>query len=179
MQVQVYTTMLGSLPVYFLDGEPISSSGSVYSSDASLDAEKYAFFSLAALELTRQLDWRPDLVHANDWHTALACYALLLKRWQGEFAGVTSVLTVHNLPYMGPDVSENIEAYGLLQVQTGLPEWANSKPLPLGLWAADAIVAVSPTYAAGDVNATIWLRPRGLSACPARFPQRHPEWDRR
>ena len=147
LQVQVYTTTLGNLPVYFLDGEPISSSGSVYSSDASLDAEKYAFFSLAALELTRQLDWRPNLIHANDWHTALACYALLLKRWQGEFAGVTSVLTVHNLPYMGPDVSENIEAYGLLQVQTGLPEWANSKPLPLGLWAADAIVAVSPTYA--------------------------------
>jgi starch synthase len=54
---------------------------------------------------------------------------------------------VHNLPFMGPDVAANIQAYGLMQVQTGLPEWANTKPLPLGLWAADAIVAVSPTYA--------------------------------
>jgi starch synthase len=48
---------------------------------------------------------------------------------------------------MGPDISENLAEYKLIQVQTGLPEWANSKPLPLGLWAADAIVAVSPTYA--------------------------------
>ena len=147
LQVQVYTTTLDGLPVYFLDGEAVSSSGSVYSSDPSLDAEKYTFFPLAALELTHQLDWKPNVVHANDWHTALACYALLLKRWEGEFAGVSSVLTVHNLPFMGPDVSANIAAYGMMQVQTGLPEWANTKPLPLGLWAADAIVAVSPTYA--------------------------------
>jgi starch synthase len=147
LQVQVYTANLEGLPVYFLDGEAVASSGSVYSSDPALDAEKYTFFALAALELTRQLDWKPNIVHANDWHTALACYALLLKRWEGEFAGVSSVLTVHNLPFVGPDVSTNIEAYGLMQVQTGLPEWANTRPLPLGLWAADAIVAVSPTYA--------------------------------
>ena len=145
--VQVFETTLNGLPVYFLNGEPIASSGSVYSSDASLDGGKYSFFSLAALELTRQLDWRPTIVHANDWHTALACYALLIKRWEGEFPGVSSILTLHNLPYMGPDISANLDEYNLIQVQTGLPEWANNKPLPLGLWAADAIVAVSPTYA--------------------------------
>ena len=147
IQVQVFETTLAGLPVYFLDGEPIASSGSVYSSDASLDGDKYSFFSLAALELTRQLDWKPTIVHANDWHTALACYALLIKRWEGEFPGVSSVLTLHNLPYMGPDISAILDEYNLIQVQTGLPEWANTKPLPLGLWAADAIVAVSPTYA--------------------------------
>jgi starch synthase len=147
VQVQVFETSLNGLVVYFLDGEPISASGSVYSSDAALDGEKYTFFSLAALELTRQLDWKPNIVHANDWHTALACYALLLKRWEGEFHGVSSVLTLHNLPFMGPDVSANLEAYGLPLTQTGLPEWAHALPLPLGLWAADSIVAVSPTYA--------------------------------
>ncbi len=147
LQVQVYTTNLEGMPVYFLDGDPVASSGSVYSAEPSLDAEKYTFFALAALELTRRLDWKPNIVHANDWHTALACYALLLKRWEGEFPGVSSVLTVHNLPFVGPDVSANLQDYGLMQVQTGLPEWANTRPLPLGLWAADAIVAVSPTYA--------------------------------
>jgi starch synthase len=147
LQVQVYTTNLDGLPVYFLDGDAVSSSGSVYSLDPALDGEKYTFFSMAALELTRQLDWKPNIVHANDWHTALACYALLLKRWEGQFEGVSSIVTVHNLPFMGPDVAANIQSYGLMQVQTGLPEWANTKPLPLGLWAADAIVAVSPTYA--------------------------------
>jgi len=147
IQVKVFETTLDGLPVYFLDGKPIASSGSVYSSEPSLDGEKYTFFSLAALELTRQLDWKPNIVHVNDWHTALASYALLLRRWEGAFPGVSSVLTLHNLPFMGPDISATMEEYNLLQVQTGLPEWANTKPLPLGLWAADAIVAVSPTYA--------------------------------
>jgi starch synthase len=147
VQVQVFETNLEGLPVYFLDGEPIAASGSVYSSDPSLDGEKYMFFSMAALELPRQLGWKPNIIHANDWHTALACYALLLRRWEGEFAGVSSILTLHNLPFMGPDASADVEAYGLTLAQTGLPEWARALPLPLGLWAADAIVAVSPTYA--------------------------------
>lgn len=147
LQVQVFGTTLDGMPVYFVDGLPISSSGSVYSSDPALDAEKYAFFALAALELTHQLDWHPNVVHANDWHSALACYALLLKRWDGQFPGVTSVITVHNLPFMGPDLGSTMKDYGLMQVQTGLPDWANVRPLPLGLWASDAIVAVSPSYA--------------------------------
>ncbi|HUH96006.1 MAG TPA: glycogen/starch synthase [Anaerolineales bacterium] len=147
LHVQVLESNLGGMTVYFVGGEPISASGSVYSSDSALDAEKYAFFSLAALELTRQLDWKPNIVHANDWHTALACYALLIKRWEGEFPGVASVLTIHNLPFMGPDVSAIIEGYGLSIAQTGLPEWARALPLSLGLWAADSLVAVSPTYA--------------------------------
>lgn len=147
LQVQTSVTTLEGMPVYFLDGEPVSRSGSVYSADSALDGDKYAFFPLAALELARRLDWKPHVFHANDWHTALACYALLLRRWEGEFNGVASVLTLHNLTHMGPNMPDKLEAYGLSQVHTGLPEWAQSKPLPLGLWAADAIVAVSPTYA--------------------------------
>lgn len=146
--VQAYAAQDGDLPVYLLDAEPIARSGSVYSSDPLLDAEKYAFFSLAALALTRQLSWNPDVVHANDWHTALACYALLLsRREQSGGTGAGTILTVHNLPFMGPDVENLLEGLGLARVQTGLPRWADSRPLPLGLWAADAIVAVSPSYA--------------------------------
>ena len=61
---------------------------------------------------------------------------------------VRSVLTLHNLPYMGGEGTDALEAYGLNPANDGaLPEWARSQPLPLGLWAADAIVPVSPTYA--------------------------------
>jgi starch synthase len=146
--VRAFVAQHGDLPVYLLDAEPIARIGSVYSSEASLDAEKYTFFSLAALELARRLAWSVDLVHANDWHTALACYAALLNRRQAEPNAVAAtVLTVHNLPFMGPDVDALLDDYGLPRVQTGLPPWAGSRPLPLGLWAADVIVAVSPSYA--------------------------------
>ena len=46
--VQAFVAQHGDLPVYLLDAEPIARSGSVYSSEPSLDAEKYTFFSLAA-----------------------------------------------------------------------------------------------------------------------------------
>jgi starch synthase len=144
--MQVSETTLDGMPVYLIGGEPIAAVGSVYSSNPALDAEKYAFFSLAALELPRLLNWNVDIVHAHDWHTALAVYALLVKRWDGEMRGVSTVLTVHNLPYMGGDVSEILKSYNLPVAQTDLPDWAHALPLPLGLFAADAVVAVSPTY---------------------------------
>jgi starch synthase len=147
VRVQVFSANVDGLPFYLLDGSPIAAGGSVYSSDPVLDGEKYTFFSLAALELARRLDWRPDIIHANDWHAALACYALLVRRRMGEYQGVASVLTLHNLPFMGPDVAATLHLYRLAIAQTGLPEWASPRPLPLGLWAADAIVAVSPSYA--------------------------------
>ena len=145
--VQVFETRSGDMPVYFVSGEPITTSASVYSANAALDGEKYTFFSLAALEMTKHLDWEPDIIHANDWHTALAAYALQIRHWDGEMAKTKSLLTVHNLPFLGPDLTGRLAAYGLPLSQTDLPKWAHTLPLPLGLWASKQNVAVSPTYA--------------------------------
>lgn len=146
VQAEIFETSINGLPVYFINGDPIRTNGSVYSSNAKLDAEKYTFFSLAALELPRHINWSPNVVHANDWHTALSVYGSLAKSWEEGAHRLASVLTLHNLPYMGPDVSAILESYGYKLAQTDLPEWARVMPLPLGLWASDAIVAVSPTY---------------------------------
>ena len=147
LQVDAYEGILDGMPVYFINGDPIRASGSVYSSNNKLDAEKYTFFSLAALELPRQLNWSPNIIHANDWHTSLASYVNLVKRWNEKTRRVSSVVTIHNLPFLGPNVSEILEEYGLPLANTDLPEWARVMPMPLGLWASDAMVAVSPTYA--------------------------------
>src|SRR5688500_11031334 len=48
---------------------------------------------------------------------------------------------------MGPNIQGTLESYGLPLANTDLPEWARVMPMPLGLWASDAMVAVSPTYA--------------------------------
>ena len=146
-QVDAYEGILDGMPVYFINGDPIRASGSVYSSNNKLDAEKYTFFALAALELPRQINWTPDIIHANDWHTALASYGNLVKRWNEKTRRVSSIVTIHNLPFLGPNVSDLLEEYGLPLANTDLPDWARVMPMPLGLWASDAIVAVSPTYA--------------------------------
>lgn len=146
IQVEALETSLNGMPVYLINGDPIRANGSVYSLDSKLDAEKYTFFSLAALELPRQINWFPDIVHGNDWHTAISLYGSLTKRWEEGARKVASLMTLHNLPFMGSDVSAILESYGVKLAQTDLPDWARVLPLPLGLWASDAIVAVSPTY---------------------------------
>lgn len=146
IQVEVFETVLNGMPVYLINGEPIRANGSVYSLDSKLDAEKYTFFSLAATELPKHINWLPDVIHANDWHTALSIYASLTKRWEEGARHVAGMITLHNLPFMGPDISSILESYGVKLAQTDLPDWARVMPLPLGLWASDAIVAVSPTY---------------------------------
>lgn len=145
--VEAFETTHDGMPVYLIGGGAIDSSGSVYSSNPEVDGEKYTFFSLAVLGLIKQLDWTPDIVHANDWHTALSAYGLLVQHWQEGKPRPVSVISVHNLPFLGPDVHKVLDAYGIPLAQTDLPDWARLKPMPLGLWSADAIVAVSPTYA--------------------------------
>jgi starch synthase len=136
------------MPVYFINGASIASAPSVYSTDPAPDREKYTFFSLAALEMLRHLDWQPDILHANDWHTALALYALRSRRADPVLQHARTVFTLHNLPYMGSDGSDVLAAYDLMPLNDeSLPPWARTQPLPLGLWSADAIVPVSPTYA--------------------------------
>ncbi|KAF0106476.1 MAG: starch synthase [Anaerolineaceae bacterium] len=145
---QVFETSLNGMPVYFISGHPLSASPSVYSPDPALDREKYAFFSLAVLEMLRHVDWQPDILHANDWHTALALYALRARRGDPVLARVRTLLTLHNLPYMGGEAADALNAYGLMPLNDdALPQWARTFFLPLGLWAADAIVPVSPAYA--------------------------------
>ncbi|RIK29707.1 MAG: hypothetical protein DCC56_11800 [Anaerolineae bacterium] len=147
VQAEAFEGALDGMPVYFINGEAIRASGSVYSSNNKFDAEKYVFFSLAALELPNQINWMPDIIHCNDWHTSLVAYGNLVKRWEDKKRRIASLVTIHNLPFLGPDIKEILESYNVPLANTDLPDWARIKPMPLGLWASDSIVAVSPTYA--------------------------------
>ena len=102
--VEAFETSLDGMPVYFIDGDPIRANGSVYSLDAKLDAEKYAFFAISAVELTKHINFQPDVIHANDWHTALSVYVNLTKRWEAGAKHVAGIVTLHNLPFMGSDI---------------------------------------------------------------------------
>ncbi len=148
--VQVFRHERADLPVWLLDAPPLHQPPEVYAADAALDTRKYAFFSRAALKLAETLAWQPDIVHAQDWHTALAVFlAACFRREQAFWRRTATLLTIHNLPFMGADVSAFLPA-DLCPPErplTLLPEWARSLPLPLGLLAADGINTVSPGYA--------------------------------
>jgi starch synthase len=149
IQARAYFLEDEGLPIYLIGGEPIDQEAGVYSANLEADGYKYVFFSLACLELVKHLGWQPDILHANDWHTATAVYSLALRRPVDPFFSHTaSLLTVHNLPYLGSMTPPAMEAFGLPPAESpDLPAWARQMALPLGLLTADAIVAVSPGYA--------------------------------
>lgn len=146
---EAYLTQVGDLPVYLIRGAPVAGEDRVYSLDTRKDGEKYTFFSLAVLELARALNWQPDILHANDWHTAISVRMLALLRDRDPFFARThAVFSVHNLPFMGARTEEALASYGIPPVQDDrLPAWAAYQPLPMGLATAGSITTVSPTYA--------------------------------
>ncbi|MCJ7623657.1 MAG: glycogen synthase, partial [Anaerolineaceae bacterium] len=121
----------------------------VYSNDNFKDGLKFIFFSLATLELARKLDWSPNIIHANDWHTAITAFQLnRLRSSDLFFKNTKSVITIHNLPFMGSGTDKALDEFGIPPSDTEqLPTWARKLPLPMGLAAADQLVTVSPTYA--------------------------------
>lgn len=149
LHAEVHETNVNGQTIYLVSGDAIPPSAPVYSNDLGFDAHKYIFFSLAALEFCRVTNWQPDIVHANDWHTAAAVYYIYVHRTDDLFFKNTATLmAVHNLPYLGMGANLPLTAFALLPAYgSALPEWAVHMPLPLGLFSADHIVAVSPTYA--------------------------------
>lgn len=147
--VEVHASRMDGVAVYFLRGPWLPPNGPVYSLNASLDMEKFGVFSIASLFLTREWGWAPDILHVNDWHTALAAYALpALRRSLPTLRRTRSVLTLHNLPFMGADCGKLLARFGMSPSRTpALPKWGRRFPLPLGLLKSDRIVAVSPSYA--------------------------------
>ena len=149
LPVNIYYTDYSGIPVYLVDGEKIPTDAPVYSSDNQIDTDKYGFFSLASLLMTRYINWEPDIIHSNDWHTALA--PSFLKHLQHNILinpKTKSLLTIHNLPFFGSPSDQLFIEYGLpFSPDQRQPVWAQRLPLPIGIAAADKINTVSDTYA--------------------------------
>src|SRR4029453_16661187 len=106
-----------------------------------------------ALTSCQHLGWSPQILHFNDWHTALG--PLFLRTaygWDQQlFAATKTVLTIHNLGYQGKVPASLINDLGLTHeshlfwqedVQAGLVNF-----LKTGICYADVITTVSETYA--------------------------------
>lgn len=149
LPVKVYKLELNQVTTYLFAGQLFGENDPVYTADNRIDGEKYTFFTVAAIEFIQRMHWKPDILHANDWHTAPGVHLLAKKRKKSMFfAGTRTVLSVHNLPYMGGGAEAALKHYRIPTSRNPLlPGWANKQPLPLGLQSADQVIAVSPGYA--------------------------------
>ncbi|MFZ5658159.1 MAG: glycogen synthase GlgA [Pseudomonadota bacterium] len=113
------------------------------------DAECFAGLCRMATAIAADacgLDWRPDIVHCNEWQTALAPLLSMLAR-----APAASVLTIHNLAHQGLFALETGQQLGLPHwaLQPAAAEyWGQLSFLKTGLVFADRLTTVSPGYAA-------------------------------
>lgn len=135
---------------YFLDNEQYFGRPELYG--CADDGERFGFFSRAVVKMLDHLDFWPDVIHCNDWQTALI--PIYLKDdgvREDRYRSVRTVLTIHNIEYQG-----RYDPYclgGLFGLDRG---WVDDGTLLLdgdlnllkgAILTADAVNAVSPTYA--------------------------------
>jgi starch synthase len=117
---------------------------------------RYALFVRAAFHTMHHLWNAPQVIHAHDWHTALAPMALAWdqpKDW--VFNRTASILTIHNLAYQGIYAPGLFSRLGLPPAVAPMLDWHGALNLMKGaLVSADAITAVSPTFAREIMNAS-------------------------
>ena len=116
------------------------------------DGERFGFFSRAVLDLLPLLDEMPQVIHCNDWQTALVpVYRQdLTGRWDA-LRGIRTVFTIHNIEYQGKFGANTVsDLFGLDRgwYDGGTLEMDGCVNLMKGaMLCADAVTTVSPTYA--------------------------------
>ena len=114
------------------------------------DAERFAFFARAVLEMIKYIDFKPDIIHANDWQAALIpVYQTLFYSGQEGYEAIKTVFTIHNIQYQGKYGMEILEdVFGIPQSARSIVEQDGCVNLMKGaIETADRVTTVSPTYA--------------------------------
>ncbi|MBQ7714095.1 MAG: glycogen synthase GlgA [Oscillospiraceae bacterium] len=135
---------------YFVDNEYYFKRGELYGYYD--DAERFGFFSRAVTELLRDLPAKPDVVHCNDWQSALVPIYIHDEAVRDEFyKSIRTVITIHNIEYQGRYGRELLEdLFGLARGWYDGGTLAYEEDINLlkgAIVNADAVTTVSPTYA--------------------------------
>ena len=133
---------------YFLDNQYYFKRDGIYGHYD--DAERFAFFARAVLEIIPAIDWKPDIIHCNDWQSALTplYYSCYYANKMG-YENIKTVFTIHNIQYQGKygdellnDVLGIAPEYSNLIMYDGLVNFIKA-----GIECANKVTTVSPTYA--------------------------------
>lgn len=136
------------LPIWLVDQSAFFDRDGLYGeggADYPDNLSRFVFFSRAVLEWLGGQSWQPDVIHCNDWQTALIP---VLVRSGGR--GPATLFTIHNLAYQGLFPAEQFPLTGLpssVFAMHGLEFWGQLSLLKGGLYFSDVLNTVSETYA--------------------------------
>ncbi|MBR2042878.1 MAG: glycogen synthase GlgA [Clostridia bacterium] len=144
----IFEAKVGGVVYYLLDNQYYFKRNSLYGHYD--DAERFAFFSRAVLEMIQYIDYLPDIIHCNDWQTGLIPVFLnSLYRENEMYRNIHTVFTIHNIQYQGKYGYELIgDVLGLPEGKSQLVDYDNCvNYMKGGIQEADRVTTVSPTYA--------------------------------
>ncbi|MFN0124939.1 MAG: glycogen synthase [Blastocatellia bacterium] len=145
----VWRDDLDGVPVYFIENHEYFGGGYIYGS-GDFDVERFAFFSRATLELSRQLGAPPGIIHCNDWQTGLIpAYLRYTHAGDPFFRHTATLFTIHNLAYQGlfsPALLPRL-GFGAEAMAAGLEFHGAASAMKSGLAWATALSTVSRKYA--------------------------------
>ena len=146
----IYEYKHNGVTYYFLDNEYYFKRDGIYGHYD--DAEKFAFFDRAVLEFLKEIEWKPDVLHCNDWQTGMIPVLLKLEYINDEFyRNIKTVFSIHNLYFQGifpPDILPELFGYDHEPFRNGSLELHGGVSfLKGGINYADQVSTVSETYA--------------------------------
>lgn len=144
----VFSAVANGVTYYFLDNEYYFGRDGLYGFYD--DAERYVFFARAILEMIRNIDFKPQVINANDWQTALVpVYYDIFYRYQPGYENIKTVFTIHNIQYQGKYGLEIVnEILGIPLYHTKMLTYDGCVNMMKGaIETADKITTVSPSYA--------------------------------
>lgn len=142
---------IDGVEVYLLEHDLLYDRAGIYDENGEAYRDnclRYALLCQAAFTLCEALNWFPDVLHCNDWQTALVPYYLKVhRRGDPRFTHTRSLLTIHNGAYQGWSSMGDLEQVGVNPTHFGAFEHGGvANLLKAGLLFADSINAVSPGY---------------------------------
>ena len=144
----VYTLKKDGIDYYFIDNKYYFDREKIYG--YLDDGERFAFFSKGVFAMMDIINYHPNIIHANDWHSALVnIYLDVLYKKKGYLMDVKSVFTIHNIEYQGIFGLDFLEdVIGIDRYFTGILEFNGLVNLIKGaIVCSDLVTTVSPRYA--------------------------------
>ena len=164
---QIRSTTIGDgLEVWLLDCPRYFDRTSIYGDNNQAywdNGERYAFLAAASLDAAKTMDFKPDIVHCNDWHAGLTPMILRIKYGGDKFFDLTrSIITVHNGAFQG--VFDRGQIYLIPEIcqvyNDMISQGTYINFLKCGVFYADKITTVSPGYA---TELTTYLGGHGMT----------------
>lgn len=145
----VYALDWDGVTYYFIDNKEYFDREGSYGYDD--DGERFIYFSKAATLLSKKIDFKPDVIHTNDWHTAMVnVFVNDFRKGDDFFDDIKTLFTIHNLKYQGVFDSDLLRLTGLdgsYFNENDLKYYEAINFMKGGIVHSNALNTVSPNYA--------------------------------